>query len=72
VAEAAAEVAVQFLRGETPAGDVELFDTPSELFEPTVVTRENIKEVIFDGGIYTAAEICTGEYAAGCTELGIE
>jgi D-xylose transport system substrate-binding protein len=72
VAEAAAEVAVQFLRGEAPAGDVELFDTPSELFEPTVVTRENIKEVIFDGGIYTAAEICTGEYAAGCTELGIE
>lgn len=72
VAEAAAEVAVRFLRGETPAGDVELFDTPSELFEPTVVTRENIKEVIFDGGIYTASEICTGEYAAGCTELGIE
>jgi D-xylose transport system substrate-binding protein len=72
VAEAAAEIAVEFLHGETPAGDVELFDTPSELFEPTVVTRENVKEVIFDGGIYTAAEICTGEYAAGCTELGIE
>jgi D-xylose transport system substrate-binding protein len=72
VAEAAAEIAVEFLHGETPTGDVELFDTPSELFEPTVVTRENVKEVIFDGGIYTAAEICTGEYAAGCTELGIE
>lgn len=72
VAEAAAEVAVQFLRGETPEGDTELFDTPSRLFEPEIVTVDNVAEVIFDGDIYTAAEVCTGEYAARCVELGIE
>lgn len=72
VAEAAAEVAVQFLKGETPEGDTTLFDTPSQLFEPEVVTVDNVVEIIFDGGIYTAAEVCTGEYAARCAELGIE
>lgn len=72
VAEAAAEVAVQLIRGETPSADTELFDTPSRLFTPTVVTAENVKEVIFDGGIYTADQVCTGEFAAGCAELGIE
>ncbi|WP_439593027.1 substrate-binding domain-containing protein [Microbacterium sp.] len=72
VAEAAAEVAVQLIRGETPSADTELFDTPSQLFTPTVVTADNVKEIIFDGGIYTAAQACTGEFAARCAELGIE
>jgi D-xylose transport system substrate-binding protein len=72
VAEAAAEVAVGFLQGEEPEGETTLFDTPSQLFEPTVVTRDNVKEVIFDGGIAEAADVCTGEYAAPCAELGIE
>ena len=60
------------MRGETPESDTELFDTPSQLFSPTVVTAENIKEVIFDGGIYTVAQACTAEYAAACATLGIE
>ncbi|MFE1646556.1 substrate-binding domain-containing protein [Microbacterium sp. P01] len=72
VAGAAADVAVQLLNGETPTADTTLFDTPAQLFEPTVVTKENVKEVIFDGGIYTADQICTAEYAAACTELGIQ
>ncbi len=36
------------------------------------MTQENVKEVIFDGGIYTADEICTAEYAAACTKLQIK
>lgn len=72
VGEAAAEVANAFLQGEPPDADETLFETPTQLFEPTVVTRDNVKEVIFDGDIYTVEEVCTGEFAAGCTELGIE
>jgi len=72
VGEAAAEAANAFLEGEPPEGDTTLFDTPAELFEPTVVTRDNVKEVIFDGEIYTVEEVCTGEFAAGCAELGIQ
>lgn len=72
VAEAAAEVAYRFASGETVEGKTTLFDTPSELFEPTVVTLENFKEVIIDGGVATVEEICTPTYAADCAAAGIE
>lgn len=72
VAAAAAEVAVQLLNGETPEATTTLYNTPSQLFVPAVVTRENIKAEIFDTGIQSAAEICTAEYADACGELGIE
>ncbi len=71
VAAAAAQVAVQFLKGETPEPKTSLYNTPSQLFVPAVVTSENIKAEIFDKGIQTAEEICTGEYAEGCKALGI-
>lgn len=71
VAAAAAKVAVQLLNGETPEAKTSLYDTPSELFVPAVITAENIKAEIFDKGIQTPAQVCTGEYAEGCKELGI-
>lgn len=71
VAEAAADVAYAFISGETPEAETTLYQTPSQLFVPEVVTRENIKEVIFDGGINTADEVCTDEFVEGCRELGI-
>ncbi|MFD1797846.1 sugar ABC transporter substrate-binding protein [Paracoccus aurantiacus] len=71
VAEAAAKVAVAFLNGETPEAKTTLYDTPSELFVPAVVTRENIKAEIFDKGIQTPEEVCTADYADACKELGI-
>ncbi len=72
VGEAAAEAAYAFLQDDPPKGDTTLFETPAQLFEPTVVTRDNVKDVIFDGDIYTVDEVCTGEFAAGCAELGIQ
>ncbi len=72
VAAAAANIAVQFLNGETPTAEMSLYDTPSQLFVPAVVTRENLKAEIIDKGINTAAELCVDRYAAGCAELGIE
>jgi D-xylose transport system substrate-binding protein len=71
VAAAAANVAAKFLKGETPEAKTTLYDTPSELFVPAVVTSDNIKAEIFDKGINTPEEICTGEYAEGCKKLGI-
>lgn len=63
VAKAAADVVVNYLKGETPEPKTSLYDTPSELFVPAVVTQANIKAEIFDSGIQTAAEVCTAEYA---------
>ena len=71
VAAAAANAAVQMLNGETPEPETTLYDTPSQLFVPEVVTRENIKEVVFDTGIADPADICVGRYEEGCRELGI-
>ncbi len=72
VAAAAAKIAVQMLNGETPVAKTTLYDTPSELFVPAVITRNNIKAEIFDKGITPAADVCTGRYAKGCAELGIK
>jgi len=71
VAEAAAEVAYQFVKGEKPAGKTTLFDTPSELFEPTVVTLDNIADVLSKSDQIKVSEVCTGEYQAACTQHGI-
>lgn len=72
VAKAAAEIVAELLKGKKPEASTSLYNTPSKLFIPTVVTQKNIKEIIFDGGIQTAEEVCTDEYAAACEKLGIK
>jgi D-xylose transport system substrate-binding protein len=62
---------VTLLNGDTPKGTSTLYNTPSQLFVPAVVTKANIKAMIFDSGIQTAAEVCTAEYANACARLGI-
>lgn len=72
VAEAAAEVAYDLMQGEEPKADATLFDTPSQLFQPTVVTQDNLKDVIFGSeGVLKVEDVCTAEYAAACENLGI-
>lgn len=71
VAEAAAEVAYEFASGKKPQGKTTLFDTPSELFVPTVVTSANLKDTLITNGPLKAAKICTTAYAAACKKAGI-
>ncbi len=71
VAEAAATVADQFRQGKKPTSTTTLFNTPSQLFVPTVVTQQNIKEVLVDSGAFKASDVCTAAYAAACSKLGI-
>ncbi|AXC50678.1 ABC transporter substrate-binding protein [Paracoccus suum] len=72
VARAAAEIAVGFVEGKAPEAKATLYDTPSQLFVPVVVTKENIKAEIFDKGVQTYDQVCTGEYAAACDAAGIK
>lgn len=72
VAAAAAKVAIELLKGETPKGETTLFNTPTELFTPVVVTAQNLKAEIIDKKIQTPAQLCTGRYVEGCKKLGIE
>ena len=71
VAAAAANVAIQLLSGETPKAEMTLYDTPSQLFTPAVVTAENLKAEIIDKNIVKAEVLCVDRYAEGCKKLGI-
>ena len=76
VAAAAAKVVITLLSGETPKAEMMLYDTPSQLFTPAVVTAENLKAEIIDKKvsgkpIQTPADLCGDRYAAGCKKLGI-
>ncbi|MGC9668341.1 sugar ABC transporter substrate-binding protein [Planosporangium sp. 12N6] len=76
-ADAAAELAIALARGEkkTVAGKVTdpttKQDVPSVLLDPVAITKDNVKDVVTDGYV-TAAELCTGEFAAKCAEAGIK
>ena len=72
VAAAAANVAVELIQGKKPQASTTLYNTPSQLFTPAVITAKNIKAEIFDKKIQTYAQVCTGDYTAACQKLGIE
>ncbi len=73
---ALAEVAIALANGETPQTTGTVKDTEgnrevqSILETPEAIYKENVKDVVDAGGV-TAAELCTGAYAAECTTLGI-
>jgi len=71
VAAAAADVAVQLLSGATRKAEMSLYNTPSQLFTPAVVTAENLKAEIIDKNIVPAATLCVDRYVDGCKKLGI-
>lgn len=68
---AAAEVVADFINGDKPDAPEELFGSPTKLYEPTLVTAENLKAEIIDTKINSVKELCTKEYAAACAKLGI-
>jgi len=71
VAAAAAKAAVGFLSGQAPKGETSLFNTPTQLFKPSVITAQNLKAEVVDKGFANAKELCTDRYAVGCKKLGI-
>lgn len=78
-ANALAELAIALIEGEEDPSIIngEVEDTeggrqvPSVLLDPISITRDNVKDVTDDGQV-AAEDLCTGEYAAACTELGIQ
>jgi D-xylose transport system substrate-binding protein len=76
-AEKAAEVAVALAQGKeitettTPVNNGKE-DVPSILLTPVSVTKENIKTTVVADNFYTAAQICTADYAAACKAAGLQ
>jgi len=73
---AVADVAIALVKGETPQTNGTVQDTTGNrevkaiLETPEAIFKDNVKDAI-DAGSATAAEVCTGEYAALCTAAGI-
>jgi D-xylose transport system substrate-binding protein len=76
-ANALADLAVALVNGEEgeTTGTVEDpeagREVPSILLEPVAIFRDNVTDVVEDEFV-SAEDLCTGEFAAACTELGIE
>ena len=76
-ANALAELAISLIKGEDADTNGESEDpegnrkVPSVLLDPVSIFRDNVKDVV-DDGFVTAADLCTGNFAAACTELGIK
>ncbi|AUI57721.1 sugar ABC transporter substrate-binding protein [Amycolatopsis sp. BJA-103] len=79
-AEAAAKLAVLLAKGDKAGADALATgkakdpkgnrEVKSVLLEPKLTTKDGVKEVVTQGYV-KAAEICGGDLAAACTQLGI-
>jgi D-xylose transport system substrate-binding protein len=75
-AAALAEAAIALANGddaETTGTTVDSSDqseVPSILLDPQSITKDNVGDVITDGG-QKVEDVCSGEFAAMCTEAGI-
>ena len=75
-ASTAAELAIAILKGETPTTNKQLADgTPFQAADPQALyadaaSLEGFKAALDRSGL-TAADVCTGDAAAKCTEIGL-
>ena len=78
-AEGAAELAVDLLNGTAVPSSMTngktvnngSKDVPSVLLTPVAVTKDTVKTTVVADKFWTAADICTSQYASACTAAGI-
>jgi D-xylose transport system substrate-binding protein len=77
-AETAAEVAVALANGDevptTSETGIEQSDyegVTSYIFDPIVVTQDNVADTVIADGFYSVEDICTDQYAQACEAAGI-
>ena len=70
-AEKAAEVAVALVTGQPVEDAREHEGVPSFVFEPLVVTLDNLTDTVVRDGIYSLTEICDAEVLPDCMRLGL-
>jgi D-xylose transport system substrate-binding protein len=74
-ADAAAELAIALAKGETPSAPDTINngskDVPSVFLDPVAVNKDNISEYLGEPDFPKREDICTGDLAAKCEELGL-
>jgi D-xylose transport system substrate-binding protein len=78
-ANAAVEMAIDLVTGKslssvapTKSDNGTSSSIPSDLIATTILTQKNVQQTVIAGGLYTAAKICTGQYASACTKIGLK
>ena len=67
----AAELAVKVVNGEEVSDTEDFQGVASYIYDPIVVTVDNIKDTIVADEFYSVEEICAGEYADACAKAGL-
>ena len=70
-AEKAAEVAVALVNGEDVGETTDFNGVASFIFDPIVVTQDNVGDTLIADKFYTVDDICTAEYADACKAAGL-
>lgn len=71
-AETAAEVAVQLATDENVEAPDEFEGVPSFIFDPVVVTPDNVADTVVADEFHSVEDICAGNMAEACAEIGLE
>jgi D-xylose transport system substrate-binding protein len=78
-AEQAAMLAVALALGQDIPAELEITQVDngqkqvdSIILDPIPVMADNVKDTVVADGFWTAADICTSDYAEACTQYGIE
>ncbi|MGN6575363.1 MAG: substrate-binding domain-containing protein [Nocardioides sp.] len=67
----AAELAVKVANGEDVSDTEDFQGVASYIYDPIVVTQDNVKDTVVADEFYSVDEICTDEYADACAEAGL-
>jgi D-xylose transport system substrate-binding protein len=70
-ADKAAETAVKLVDGEDVTGTTDFQGVKSFIFDPVVVTKDNVKDTVVADGFYKAEDICTADFADACKGAGL-
>ncbi len=68
----AAEVAVALANGDDVSDATDFQGVKSFIFDPIVVTKDNVADTVVADKFYTVEQICTAEYADACAAAGLK
>ena len=70
-ADTAAETAVKIVNGEDVTDTTDFQGVKSFIFDPVVVTKDNVKDTVVKDGFYKVEDICTADYEDACADAGL-
>lgn len=73
-ARAVADVAVSLAsatQGDDLEAESQVDEVPATVFDPVIVSRDNVTEAVVRDGTYTTEQLCKGDVKAACLRLGI-